>query len=1132
MGRVVLQVVDVQCLVDWGNKRVVIALFGLDVATHRSVLLRVHGFLPYLFLQASGALACALPPAACDAVHRALVREVRILDHQRSIDRRCAKAAEAFISPDAARDKAVRGIRWHEGGLKAEQQEVSYDDTQRDRVVSVTPYAGPPVHSLFGYSPSHVSGLLKVEMTLPHYGNMVRDVVATGALASLARPAPKVVRRAHGVRRATLLEIGEEEDDEAQDAALPSDWGLTEQVFNESLKPEFRFMVDYDVQGTADLVVIDTGGGGGGAAVSPSMHENSATTGYDMHIDAFARRPTLTEKEKSEARIFETLFAFDMEVAGARGIFPNPEEARYPIIQISCCSGSVKDEYPTRNVVFCLKETAPIKSVPDPRVTNPEIVWVHTEQELLEAFRDHLVNDVDPDVITGYNIENFDFKYIVTRIERMQFDPSLACWSRLSNYQTKNYESSFESSAYGKRESNRVTIYGRIVVDALERYRRDFKERSYKLDDIAFKYLGVKKEDVHHSQITPLWKSGVPAFRARLALYCLMDSVLVFRLMHKHQHWMLIRALSSVSGVPAQATVSRGQSIRVETMLLRQARRDHFVAPYIPPEGDAAWRDPQTGEFARPAPGRAAEIRTIALAEGTLTSTAPRAREVGFQGATVVEPKKGLYRVPIVTLDFEGLYPSIMRRNNLDHSTLILFDKSGASPLDDLPADQITETPASTPERRILFVKATTRKGLLPTILEGLYLARKAAKREMFEKEKSGDADGRMVANNKQLALKVTSNSIYGFTGAETARWPHKAISASVTAYGREGIDICTEATHRFDPGYDVIYGDTDSVMVDVAIKRDWGDDFEATHSREEILWEAQRRGVALNDYINQFFEHPINLEFEKVFFYYLLIAKKRYAGMHFEATDSEGRLDISRGFLDVKGMESTRRDNCLLAANTVKTCLEKILVNYDVSGAVAHAQGVMNALIAGTVPFDDLIISKTYTRDDYAGVQPHVQLKAKMAQRGEDMYQVEIGDRVAYVVTVPSSADGLQVASAESIPGNLGIASYRTEDPEYAREHNLSIDALYYIQQQLLEPLTRVFRPVLGTEGDVVRTLLGPLKTVRRPAVGIVQKRFSVVVREALFGVGGALGMGKRVASKSLPVPKMRTLNSYFNRT
>ena len=131
----------------------------------------------------------------------------------------------------------------------------------------------------------------------------------------------------------------------------------------------------------------------------------------------------------------------------------------------------------------------------------------------------------------------------------------------------------------------------------------------------------------------------------------MIDSVLVVRLMLFKQRWMETRELSSVGGVAAQATVSRGQSIRVKSMILRKSiepneNTERFLAPYIPHEGDAAWIGP-----VRPA----AEIRAGAVADGTVVTSASRAKVVGFQGATVVEPKRGYYNVPIPTLDFEGV---------------------------------------------------------------------------------------------------------------------------------------------------------------------------------------------------------------------------------------------------------------------------------------------------------------------------------------------------------------------------------------------------------------------------------------------------------------------------------------------
>lgn len=85
-----------------------------------------------------------------------------------------------------------------------------------------------------------------------------------------------------------------------------------------------------------------------------------------------------------------------------------------------------------------------------------------------------------------------------------------------------------------------------------------------------------------------------------------------------------------------------------------------------------------------------------------------------------------------------------------------------------------------------LFVKPSVRKGLLPTILEDLLSARKRAKNDL---KKETDPFKRAVLDGRQLALKISANSVYGFTGATIGKLPLLAISSSVTAYGREMIE-------------------------------------------------------------------------------------------------------------------------------------------------------------------------------------------------------------------------------------------------------------------------------------------------------------------------------------------------------
>jgi DNA polymerase delta subunit 1 len=179
-----------------------------------------------------------------------------------------------------------------------------------------------------------------------------------------------------------------------------------------------------------------------------------------------------------------------------------------------------------------------------------------------------------------------------------------------------------------------------------------------------------------------------------------------------------------------------------------------------------------------------------------------------YEGAVVIEPTRGYYTDPVATLDFASLYPSIMMAHNLCYSTLIPNHEIGKH-----NPENYIKTPNGD-----YFMKQTVKKGLLPMILEELIAARKRARLEL---SKATDPFQKAVLDGRQLALKISANSVYGFTGAQVGQLPCLAISSSVTSYGRQMI----EATRAFvlerynkKNGYEfdseVIYGDTDSVMV------------------------------------------------------------------------------------------------------------------------------------------------------------------------------------------------------------------------------------------------------------------------------------------------------------------------------
>jgi DNA polymerase delta subunit 1 len=283
-------------------------------------------------------------------------------------------------------------------------------------------------------------------------------------------------------------------------------------------------------------------------------------------------------------------------------------------------------------------------------------------------------------------------------------------------------------------------------MDMLQIMRRDHKLRSYTLNSVCAHFLGEQKEDVHHSIITDL-QNGNDETRRRLAVYCLKDAHLPLRLLDKLMCLINYMEMSRVTGVPMNYLLTRGQQIKVVSQLYRKARTHNLLIPAMDPHGT----------------------------------------DEKYEGATVIEPEKGFYQVPIATLDFTSLYPSIMMAHNLCYSTW-LRDKSHAEQLGLVMGKDYHQTPNND-----FFVSNGISKGLLPIILEDLLSARKRAKADL---KKETDPFKRAVLDGRQLALKISANSVYGFTGATVGFLPLLPISSSVTAYGRVMIERTKQVIH------------------------------------------------------------------------------------------------------------------------------------------------------------------------------------------------------------------------------------------------------------------------------------------------------------------------------------------------
>ncbi|CAF0813289.1 unnamed protein product [Rotaria sordida] len=663
------------------------------------------------------------------------------------------------------------------------------------------------------------------------------------------------------------------------------------------------------------------------------------------------------------------IMSYDIECAGRKGIFPEPEHD--PVIQIASMVIRQGDKEEFIKTVFTLGTCANIAGV--------GVMECKTEHELLERWAD-FVREVDPDIITGYNIQNFDFAYLLTRAKHLNIS-TFPYLGRLKDVKTTARTTVLQSKQLGRRENKQINLEGRILFDLLLVLLREYKLRSYTLNAVSFHFLQQQKEDVQHSIITDL-QNGNAQTRHRLAVYCLKDAYLPLRLLEKLMSLINYMEMARVTGVPMNYLLQRGQQIKVISQILRKCKEKDLLIP--------ALKISETGD--------------------------------DFTGATVIEPIRGYYDTPITTLDFSSLYPSIMQAYNLCYSTLINDGRIKQT----LSDDEYITTPSGN-----CFVTAKVRRGLLPEILENLLSARKKAKQMMKEET---DEFRKKVLDGRQNALKISANSVYGFTGAQVGKLPCLEISQSVTAFGREMIEktkALIESEFTIAKGYEndakVIYGDTDSVMIKFGIK---------------TLEEAMKLGRLAATTISSSFPPPIKLEFEKCYYPYLLINKKRYAGLYFTRPDKHDKMDC-------KGIETVRRDNCELVASLISTCLEKLLIERDPDGAVEYVKNVISDLLCNRIDISQLVISKELTKTDaeYANKQPHVELANKMRKRDPGSAP-NLGDRVPYVI----------------IPGTKNRPAYeRAEDPVYVLDNNVPIDTKYYLEQQISKPLLRIFEPILG---------------------------------------------------------------------
>jgi DNA polymerase elongation subunit (family B) len=474
-------------------------------------------------------------------------------------------------------------------------------------------------------------------------------------------------------------------------------------------------------------------------------------------------------ENESNARILQA--SFDIEVYSIDGSFPIPGIKENCVTQIATAFKYFGDASFYVKHIITLKDCAEIVSEDDV----PVIVESYsTEKEVLLAWK-RLVNTMDPDILYTYNGDQFDCNYLNERAKITRCSEEFLDLSKLKETSSVLKEAHFSSSAYGTSNYRRLSIPGRINFDLLIYIQREYKENSYKLDSIAEKYLGQKKNDMTPQQMFDFFASGDPEKIAILAKYCIKDTLLPQLLVDKLHILQNQISMSNVTYVPIKYLIERGQSIKAFSQILRETRKAGYLVPVL--ERSSSDEEAES-----------------------------------FEGATVLAPDTGAYFSPVTVCDFASLYPSIIRAHNLCFSTIVLSEEYNDLPNTEYNTIEWEEQGGV--KHSFKYCKST--EGILPKLLKELTESRKKYKKLMKEAE---DPFSKEIYNKCQLAVKVSMNSIYGFLAAPMLTC--KGIAATVTAYGRLMIADTKKFMEEEYPCSVAVYGDSVTGRTPLLLEKD-----------------------------------------------------------------------------------------------------------------------------------------------------------------------------------------------------------------------------------------------------------------------------------------------------------------------
>ncbi|AOW03215.1 hypothetical protein B0I72DRAFT_137686 [Yarrowia lipolytica] len=693
---------------------------------------------------------------------------------------------------------------------------------------------------------------------------------------------------------------------------------------------------------------------------------------------SFPSQNTLSQRHESAAL---TVMSMEVHVNTRKGLNPDPDLDPILFVVWHMLGGP-------SGVIINAEDCPDFTNI----IEAPSTV-VKTECEMITHLQ-KMVENFDPDILTGFEVQASSWGYVQDRCKTMLYPCEFG--------RVQHHKMSSKIDTWGARKASGVKVVGRHVLNLWRMIRGEVSLLKYTLENVVFHVLHERIPFYTHDTLTEMCVGSL-SDRKLLVEYKCTRSNYNLQLLSTLEIVSRTAEQARVVGIDFSSVYTRGSQYKVESFLARLTKSENFML------------------------------------------ASPSREQVGQQNALecialVMEPESRLYTSPVLVLDFQSLYPSVILAHNYCYSTCLGkwtdFEKDGNTLGTEklfykpslvkrlLTKDDVTISPNG-----LVFVKPHIRVSLLARmlgeILETRFMVKDTAKLDR------DNVSFQRLNHNRQLALKLVANVTYGYTSASfSGRMPCAEIADAIVQSGRETLEKCIDVIHGSDKwAAKVVYGDTDSLFVCLPGR-----------TKDE----AFKIGTEIADTITSANPAPMKLQFEKVYLPCMLISKKRYVGYKWEYSKQMYPI------FDAKGIETVRRDGTPAAQKIEEKALRILFDTADLSLVKSYLYEQWTKILTGKVSIQDFCFAKEVKLGQYkeGGVLP-AGAKISAEKMAVDMrFEPQYKERIPYVVVAgpPKSRLIDRCVSPEELVRNA---------------NSLILDADYYIHKTLIPPLDRFFNCV-----------------------------------------------------------------------